>query len=240
METRSTGRNRLSYKGIEHVSKLASQGPRPLGEIAAEVAADTGGKVSRADFYGLLAAANIPKRHSWIVPRTEDERSKLWWTAADKLLARVGGGCLVALLGPRGTGKTQAAVGAIGYGAKAQRTALYAKAFDVFLDVRATYARQDQAERDALEKYIRPDILVLDEIQQRGETVWEDRILAYLIDRRYDAMVDTILIGNLTPDALADSLDPSIVDRLRETGGILEFNWTSFRTEPAQSREHTG
>ncbi len=100
---------------------------------------------------------------------------------------------------------------------------------EIFLRIRATYHRENTSELDAIEELCKPQLLVIDEIQQRGETEFENRLLAYLIDRRYGDMLDTILIGNLTPTALADSLDPSIVDRLRETGGIIECTWPSFR-----------
>lgn len=180
----------------------------------------------------LLAKAQIPLRHRKIPPRTDDDRSVNWWAKMEKVCGKMGSGALLALLGNRGTGKTQAAVAAMQYTAHRGHPCFYCKAMEVFLEVRATYARPDRAELEVIKKYQEPRLLVIDEVQQRGETDFENRILAHLIDKRYDAMVDTIIIGNLTPEAMAERLDPSIVDRLRETGGVVVFEWESFRTAP--------
>jgi len=181
------------------------------------------------------AEAGIPLRHSSFTPTRELHPE--WWEKAEKLFRKIGSGFLVALLGPRGTGKTQMSVGALYMALRAERSVRYTKAIEIFLNIRATYSRPNACELDAINKFVEPHVLVIDEIQMRGETAFEDRMLAYLIDKRYDAMRDTILIGNLSPDALAESLDPSIVDRMRETGGIVECNWASFRARQCAQQE---
>lgn len=188
------------------------------------------------DFKGhaILSKAQIPVRHRKSIDRTDDERSRAWWAKTEYICRKVGSGTLLALLGNRGTGKTQSAVAAMLHAAKAERSCLYTKAMEIFLDIRATYIRATDSrpvatELDALKKYLDPRLLVIDEIQQRGESDFENRILAFVIDKRYDAMSDTLLVGNLTPEKMTESLDPSIVDRLQETGGVVEFVWQSFR-----------
>jgi len=110
------------------------------------------------------------------------------------------------------------------------------KAMEIFLRIRATYTNPEQSELDAILEFTQPQLLVIDEVQQRGETDFENLMLAFLIDKRYDDMHDTIVIGNLTPKALTASLDPSITDRLIETGGVMECLWPSFRkSEGAKS-----
>jgi hypothetical protein len=180
----------------------------------------------------------IPRRHSGFVPLKDT--SPAWWSKAESLYGKIGSGFMVALLGPRGTGKTQMAVGAMLLANRADMTTRYTKAIEIFLTIRATYSKTDVCELDAINSFVEPRLLVIDEIQMRGETAFEDRMLAYLIDKRYDAMADTIMIGNLTPDVMASTLDPSIVDRLCETGGVIECNWGSFRMkkneQPKQAR----
>lgn len=101
---------------------------------------------------------------------------------------------------------------------------------DVFLAVRETYRREiSQSELEVIESFRKPSLLVIDEVQERGETAWEDRILTNLVDKRYGDGTDTLLIANLKPAALAENLGTSIADRLRETGGIIEATWGSFR-----------
>lgn len=135
----------------------------------------------------------------------------------------------MALLGGRGTGKTQigvhAAIGACCVG----RSALYAKAMDFFLDVRATYKSEEASEADAIAKFVNPMLLVMDELQVRGDTDFEDRMLTYMLDKRYDAMRDTILIANLSAEAFEDAMGYSVSDRMVESGGVIECNWGSFR-----------
>ena len=80
-----------------------------------------------------------------------------------------------------------------------------------------------------LQELARARILVLDEIQERGNTEWEDRVLTHLIDKRYGAMLPTILIANLKPNELKERLGPSIIDRMHEGGGLLEIAGQSHR-----------
>ena len=75
-------------------------------------------------------------------------------------------------------------------------------------------------------------MLILDEVQERGNTAWEDRILTHILDRRYGAMVPTIIIANLTESALVECLGDSIISRLTETGGVIEIDGPSHRLKP--------
>lgn len=106
----------------------------------------------------------------------------------------------------------------------------YTVALGFFLELRSAFGDRDHTERDVLQSYIDPNLIIIDEVQERGNTPWEDRMLTYLIDQRYAAKRDTVLIGNLTPDALAKSLGESIVSRLQECGEIVVCDWPSFRT----------
>ncbi len=202
---------------------------RPMSETLAKLRLIPSG----SDPFGLIEKAGIPRRHCRITE--EHERHAEWKAARDRLLGRSGTGYLVALLGPRGVGKTQMAVHAALRAIETQRSALYIRAMDFFLRLRATYRGDAETELSVHETLRKPSLLIIDEIQTRAETAFEDRQLTHLIDLRYGDMSDTILICNLNPKAFADSLDPSIIDRLRETGGILECAWSSFRE--AKSRD---
>lgn len=224
------GRDSLSPSPLRANSKLLAQRQQYEQKTAVatgEIIQNLTPRFRTSEPPELVKSSGVPLRHCRLTHEMEQHGE--WKANRDKLCGRIGSGFLVALIGNRGTGKTQMSVHAVVYNSKTQRRSLYCKAMEIFLDIRATYTRPDASEKDAIAKYLEPSLLVIDEIQQRGETAFEDRLLAYLIDKRYDAMVDTILIGNLQEDAFKDSLDPSIVDRLRETGGILQCNWKSFR-----------
>lgn len=176
----------------------------------------------------ILQGANLPRRHT---ERSEAEpRGEKWAKARDLVLGRLGSGFLIGLLGPRGTGKTQIAVEASLGSAIAGRDPLYVKAMDIFYWLRRARVKDSPlADFDLLADFMSPRLLVIDELGERGETDWEDRTLVYLIDKRYDAMHDTLLIANMTESAFRESLGPSIADRLRECGGYIPCDWQSFR-----------
>jgi DNA replication protein DnaC len=82
---------------------------------------------------------------------------------------------------------------------------------------------------EIIDRMTEPGLLVIDELQERGETAFEDRLLTHLIDARYGAKRPTILIANLSKDELGKSLGPSIVDRASENGRRIDFTWNSYR-----------
>ncbi len=180
--------------------------------------------------------SNIPKRHQRAQEIINDASSPAaWLKTRDRVISKIGEGFLIALLGTRGPGKTQIAEQAIRYcchqlGDKAARPCLYVRAMDIFVDLRATYKEgSTETERSVIEKFCSPQLLVIDECQERGETAFEDRMFNYIIDRRYGDMTDTIAIANLTEKAFRESAGASIVSRLIETGEIIECTWESFR-----------
>lgn len=220
---------RVNASIYRHRTKLRADGPTPLNENFPKEA----GHASRFSTLNqpvavqrLLSEANLPERHLRAVNAEECDE---WIRARDSIVSRVGRGFSVALLGGRGTGKTQLGVHVLVGGCLANRSARYAKAMDFFLAVRATYKSEEKSELDAVAEFVGPLMLVLDELQVRGESEFEDRMLTYMLDKRYDAMKDTILIANLTPEEFEASMGYSIADRMVEAGGVIVCNWKSFR-----------
>ena len=189
----------------------------------------------------MLARADVPKRH--LRPLVQTPCAE-WVSLSNKLRAALGTGFLFALLGDRGTGKTRLAVATIREcirrtarnGFDANRPAWYRKTLDLFLDVRASFKNESRTEREVLAPYLACDLLVLDEIQERGGTDFEDRMLTYVIDKRYDANKDTLLISNLKAGEFSKHVGPSIVDRIRECGAAINCDWPSFRTTPGAAK----
>lgn len=177
-----------------------------------------------------LIRCGAPRRH---VLRTELHRSEdraRWAETLGRARDRCDGrGAILALIGPRGTGKTQIAVEVMRLGAGARRAVRYAAAMDVFLDVRATMNGRGRSEADAVADWCRPSLLVIDEIQERKGSGFEAGLLTHIIDRRYGAMRDTILVANVEPAELARLVGDSAASRINETGGIIRCDWLSFR-----------
>ena len=172
----------------------------------------------------ILAKADLPARHTAPVELEHEG----WTRIFNRLKARSGSGYIIVLCGRRGTGKTQMATMVAKDAAEAGRSVRYATAMDFFLDLKETWAEK-RSERAVIASYLSPRVLILDEVQERGETAWEDRILTHLIDKRYQAVKDTLLITNQTEEAFLQSIGDSVSSRIVETGGISEFKWPSFR-----------
>ncbi len=176
----------------------------------------------------LLEASGAPKRH--LDGTGIHDRNHAWRDALDDLIPKLGCGFLVALIGLRGSGKTQLATEIIRANCSALRTSKYVKAIEVFVRIKEAYnARAIETEREAIEAFQKPSLLILDEMSERGESQWEERMLRLIIDKRYDEKKDTLLLGNFTASELAKSVGDSVASRLQETGGIIQCDWPSFR-----------
>lgn len=174
-----------------------------------------------------LRAARIPARHSDL----QYPRGEQWMRVRDRIAEMFGTGFLVAVIGDRGRGKTQMAVDLVRMYIEQDRgTALYVKAMAVFIALRETY-RPDASstERKVIADFARPALLVIDAIEVRGDTSWEDRVLNHIVDIRYDARKDTLLVGNVAKDEVVTVLGHSIISRANETGGVIHCDWGSYR-----------
>jgi DNA replication protein DnaC len=180
--------------------------------------------------------ASIPPRHK----TAKIETAGAWGERFKKAVACVerDAGSIVALLGPRGTGKTQIAVEVLRNFCKAGKSIRYTRAIELFMEVKATYWKQrgGESESNALRAFIQPDVLVIDEIQVRGETEWENNLLTYVIDARYAANRATLMIANLLVDSFKESVGDSVVSRLIETGEIIICDGASFRNKKETTR----
>lgn len=229
---------RLMARSSELALTQANDEPLALGEILQNLIFSSPSSTRRPDLSPVLKRqalwrqANMPQRHEVTRGR---EHGPEWKAAAERITRKIGSGMLFGLLGKRGTGKTHMALLAAAASIHAERSALYVKAMDVFFAVRAAFKSETLTELDVLAEFLSPKLLVIDEISERGESEWEDRTLIYIIDKRYDAMLDTVLIGNLLPQEFGAAMGSSIVSRLVECGGLIECTWPSFRkqTEPA-------
>lgn len=174
--------------------------------------------------------AGVPKRHAMA---RETGGAAEWAAKLAQVTALLGTGCLVALVGPRGTGKTQLAVELIReVTGPRDLPARYTTATEFFMALKETFG--DEAKVPAskvLAGHRAVNLLVLDEVHERGATSWEDQMLTTLIDMRYRDLKDTVLIANLKPDEFLTHVGPSIASRLQETGCIVECKWKSFRAK---------
>lgn len=178
--------------------------------------------------HGCWRASHCPERHRSKAETFTGPQPWLAKKAAAWDIAAKGG--IVALIGSRGNGKTQLAVDLIRHACNDDKTARYLKAMDFFIEVRASFKRESEDDESViLGEYQKPWLLVIDNVDRRGSSEWEDRLLTHLIDKRYDLGVGTILIANLDPTAFAEHVGLDIVDRIRDGGGLIVADWAGFR-----------
>lgn len=179
----------------------------------------------------------FPKRYKDAPPCVGDD----WWQHHAKCLDMVNSGGITLLYGGHGTGKTRMAYEVakvcnppaksfVIHGVTKDRPAIYTTAVNMFMDIRETYSgKSETTEKRIIEDLSDAALLVIDEVQERGETPFEDRKLTQIIDARYMDGRPTVLISNFSRVDFAKTLSPAVLDRIRENGCGLHFDWESYR-----------
>jgi DNA replication protein DnaC len=162
-------------------------------------------------------------------------------------------GAIVAIVGSRGTGKTtlagQIAIRRIrawlNYHAlpPAERPAKvplefprYRKAADLLARFKPLYSDFGSIDTERLMEErdyecLEWSLLVVDEWHECRDLQMKDRLMADIIDRRYAAKRDTLIISNQEADEFRQTTDPSIMSRLGQHGRIIPCRWTSYRIQ---------
>jgi len=178
----------------------------------------------------VLSKAAFPERHIRATMAPNEELPS--WQKAKELWSRFGSNddFAIVLAGSRGVGKTAIAAFIATFRAQEGRTGIsYTRTVDLFSTIKRSWDSKKESEEEILRRYATVPFLVIDEIQERGTSDWEPRILTNLFDHRYGAMLATIMITNLEPDNVPSNLGSSICSRISETGGTVDCNWKSIR-----------
>lgn len=179
------------------------------------------------------ASCNVPELHHDTVvmmspgwsPKVADLREALRKEAA-----------VVCVCGPRGTGKTQAAVEVMRELFRVNLFPLYRTVLEFTFKLRATFG-SGVSEEVVMAQHISPWLLVLDELQVRNDKEFTNDRLTYIVDARYRAKKRTLLVSNLMPRRLAkgddgcfeDNVGPSIASRIQDFGKVIVFDGPSWR-----------
>ncbi|WP_236233231.1 ATP-binding protein [Pseudomonas tohonis] len=137
------------------------------------------------------------------------------------------------LLGNLGTGKTHLASAIVqtvirSHGA----SALITTASEIVRAVKATFAKSSKtSERDVLDELAGVDLLVIDEVGVQVSTGdFGPGLLHEVIDRRYQQVLPTIVISNVTAEDLPRYIGDRALDRLRQgSSRLVRFTWESAR-----------
>lgn len=188
----------------------------------------------------IVSRSGIPPRfkgHSFDNFRPADEKQarvlKVCKAYADRFSDRMANGGGLAMCGAPGTGKTHLACAIANQIAQKGRTSLFISVMAAIRRVKETYRKNsDETEQDAINRFLRPDLLILDEVGVQFGSDTEKMILFEIINGRYENMMPTIIISNLTAQELGAFIGERVMDRMTEGGGVvLAFDWDSKRAD---------
>lgn len=135
------------------------------------------------------------------------------------------------LTGGPGTGKTHLAC-AIANAVMADHLAVarFVTVSDMLRRIKETYRKDaTMGEGEVIRGFVACDLLVLDEIGVQVGSEHEKLLLFEVLNGRYQELRPTILLSNLSADELEDFLGHRVMDRFRECGTVLAFDWDSYR-----------
>lgn len=184
-----------------------------------------------------LAEANIPSRYgdaklTNYITATQDQRVTLQLVQdfvhppTDRPPNTVG----LLFIGGLGTGKTHLACAALHEVIQKPGDGLYMGLQRAIRRVKATWAKDSRtSEQQELDRLARVGLLVLDEMGVQYGSETERMLLTEIVNDRYNAERPTILVSNLTLPEFTQTVGERVVDRFREGGRVVVFDWPSHR-----------
>lgn len=169
-------------------------------------------------------------------------RNPDWDAAYEWARKHIANGGVIALIGDRGTGKTQIGVELIRRACLSlypPEPSLYVRAADLYSALRDDMRSKEACEGRSIARWVKPKNLIIDEAHERNaNSDFEPRVMNNILDKRYGEIHGTAFIANVNGDtdkeqaqAFRNLVGETIFDRLSETGGIYCCNWKSFRVK---------
>lgn len=139
-------------------------------------------------------------------------------------------GASMIFCGRPGTGKTHLACGCGNSLTQKLRSVQFMTVLSAIRHIKDTYRRDsDRSESEAIDDLLAPDLLILDEVGAQVGSEHEKMLMFEVINERYQQLRSTILISNLTREELNEFLGDRVMDRFRESGAVIPFDWQSHR-----------
>ncbi len=185
-----------------------------------------------------LMAAKIPARFSGLsldsFQASSDAQRSALQHARDFVNAPATG---LLFLGSCGTGKTHLACAILQRMIDRSGDGLYVTTMHAVRRVKQTYRNTELSEQAAIDSLVKPYLLVIDEVGVQHGSDTERLILTEIINERYGAERPTIMIANLTMAEFTQTLGERVVDRFREGGRVVVFDWPSYRPQKYRMAE---
>lgn len=150
---------------------------------------------------------------------------------AERFDVHVAQGRNLVFCGRVGTGKTHLASAIAISALDSGYSVLMTSAFRLAMRIKESYrSDSDTTTLQAIDRLIDYDLLVVDEVGVQFGSETEKLLLTQVLNGRYEELLPTLLITNLTETQLGDCLGDRLVDRLCDRGSVLvPFAWDSHR-----------
>lgn len=150
----------------------------------------------------------------------------------------------VVFVGVPGAGKTHIACGMVSKLLRMRHSAAYLSCPQFLLAAKeALYGRSEERATTLIDRYVRPQFLVLDEFGTHTTQDADYQMLFSVVDGRYQRNLPTMLVTNLTLVELSGTLtqtgivDQRFMERIRgEKGAQIAFDWPTHRRSNAHVR----
>lgn len=232
------GRSYRMFADMDPITSACPKCQQEARERSERDAREERERHERATIAGLLHHSGIPARYIGCTLEnfTGDGSGQ---RRARELAARYvesfpARGASLVLCGKPGTGKTHIACAIGQMLIERKQRVVFETVIAAIRSIKDTYRKDsERSEQQAVNEFIAPDLLILDEVGAQFGTEHEKLLLFEIINERYQACRATILISNLTREELSTYLGDRVMDRFRETGAVVAFDWASHRGKRA-------
>ena len=145
------------------------------------------------------------------------------------------------LVGSVGTGKTHMAVAICHEMARQGKNCKFTTVATIVREINESWSAdrtkkdtygvsiESDFESDIIRKYSRYDLLVIDEIGSQYGSDTERIVISEIINNRYNNVLPTIVLGNVTLSEVKEAITVRAVDRVLHNGNVVVFDWKSYR-----------